>query len=178
MRSGNIRTLALPELMVLVAAVSCGRGNHLPETQFDRLVAHEDWRAGSVDGPLTLTFMRAAALAPDDRLYVLFPQERLIRAFAADGSVLLSFGGAGDGPGEFRNPATIGLLGDTLWLIDNRDYHISYSVRRVNTSVACYSLSTSAPVLADRRAREVTCRTGAFGVSHSSARPLPIQVRS
>jgi len=56
---------------------------------------------GPGSGPGQLSSVGAVAVAPDGSVYVADGRDRIDR-FAADGTLLNSFGSSGDGPGEFR----------------------------------------------------------------------------
>lgn len=61
------------------------------------------FRLGSLDGPAEETFGSIGdfAVLPDGRLAILDTQIQQVRVFDSTGSYLYSFGGRGDGPGEF-----------------------------------------------------------------------------
>ena len=68
-----------------------------------------DGVAGDGDGG----FGRLADVAPSrsgDTLYVLDEMEARVTAFARDGRMLFRFGGAGEGPGEFKRPTQVLVL--------------------------------------------------------------------
>ena len=54
----------------------------------------------------------------DGSLVVLNAGSDEIRQFSADGHFLGSFGGPGEGPGEFTNPRQLELAGDTILVLD------------------------------------------------------------
>jgi hypothetical protein len=69
-------------------------------------------------------------------LAVFQPQDRKIRFFDLSGDAVLSFGGPGEGPGEFRRLSSGGWISDTLWVADgqlNRVTLISAEGRLVRT---------------------------------------------
>lgn len=61
-----------------------------------------------------------------DLVYVTQPQERLIRVYHDDGRFAGTIGGNGDGPGEFRAIRAIGVLADSIWVVDSRLGRVSY----------------------------------------------------
>ncbi|MGD2136552.1 MAG: 6-bladed beta-propeller, partial [Gemmatimonadales bacterium] len=65
-------------------------------------------------------------VAPDGRIFTLHPQNDEIRVHGRDGAFLTTIGRQGEGPGEFSSAGTIGLLGDTLWVLDYGTYRFSY----------------------------------------------------
>ncbi|WP_419934485.1 6-bladed beta-propeller [Candidatus Palauibacter sp.] len=80
----------------------------------------EDLRIGSVDDPCS-AFGQAFSLAVDDngRIYVADLQTNDIRVFSPEGACLRTFGGAGDGPGEFSMLAGIAWQRPGfLWAMD------------------------------------------------------------
>jgi hypothetical protein len=58
------------------------------------------------------------AVRGDGTMVLRQSQDGRVRFFAADGEVAGSFGGPGEGPGEFRSIGRMGWLGDTLWVLD------------------------------------------------------------
>ncbi len=66
---------------------------------------------GVLDGPIEYTFGRIEDVLMDseDRIYVLDSHFKNVRIFSAAGKILGSFGGNGQGPGEFRRPMTLAL---------------------------------------------------------------------
>ncbi len=66
-------------------------------------------------------FFRARSMKqrPDGSLMIADGSSRQVRVFSATGEFLGSFGGRGDGPGEFRNLQAIENAGDTLLALGN-----------------------------------------------------------
>ena len=60
----------------------------------------------------------AVRMGPAGHLLVGERLGKTIRVFSPDGRLLRSLGRYGDGPGEFRNASTFGILGDTIWVGD------------------------------------------------------------
>ncbi len=89
--------------------------------------AVEELRVGSLDDPV-YSFSAANDLVVDDegRIHTLHRQEDLVRIFEPDGTLAGSYGGNGDGPGEFRNPGVMGILGDSIWVLDYDGYVFSF----------------------------------------------------
>ncbi len=78
---------------------------------------------GMVDGPPEFQFfqVRAAAVLSDGRIAVVDRGSSQVRLFEPDGTFDLAFGGAGGGPGEFRDVFRIWVTpGDTLIVGDAR----------------------------------------------------------
>lgn len=70
-------------------------------------------RIGGDAGDVEAAFGSVADVAPSlsgDTVYVLDGMSLSVSAFAADGRFLISFGGKGDGPGEFRRPVQLLVL--------------------------------------------------------------------
>jgi hypothetical protein len=63
-----------------------------------------------------LTSIGAAVVTPWGELAMTQPSDQQI-VFVGE-STLTRFGRRGEGPGEFRNPARIGIVGDSLWVSD------------------------------------------------------------
>lgn len=53
-------------------------------------------------------------------------QDGQIRFFTAEGEPLGTFGGRGQGPGEFQQPVRLGWQGDTLWVVDPELGRVSF----------------------------------------------------
>ncbi len=77
------------------------------------------------EAPDWLTTVGDLLVAADGSMYVVQPEERLVRKFASDGEPALSIGRRGRGPGEFLTPRTVGWLADTLMVADWRLRRIS-----------------------------------------------------
>jgi sugar lactone lactonase YvrE len=60
----------------------------------------------------------AMAVGGDGTLFVLDGQAAQVHRISTDGTVLPTLGGLGSGPGELRRPSTLGVKGDTLWIVD------------------------------------------------------------
>lgn len=86
------------------------------------LTLEEFVRIGSVDDP-DYGFSRPGSVEvdADGNVYVLELQDREIRVYAPDGTLLRRLGGEGDGPGEFAGGVShlrFGVHGDTVWVFD------------------------------------------------------------
>lgn len=120
-------------LATMVAGCDDGRGipARLPTTApvlGDSLVLVETLRLGQIDGDGALTFSYVQDVAPalDGSFYVADRDSREIRHFAADGAFLGSFGGVGDGPGEFQYLGKIGVRANgSVVAIDGRTGRVS-----------------------------------------------------
>ncbi len=110
--------------LTFVACVSNGGSGNFSDT---RLSAAEELRIGSVDDPeLSFTWFRDLEVGPDGTIYTIHPQEHSIRVHSPDGTPIRTIGGEGEGPGEFSRPGSMGMLGDTLWVLDHGLYRLSY----------------------------------------------------
>ena len=79
----------------------------------------EEVRIGSVDDPdVGFSNIGQVRVAPSGEIYVVESSDRELRVYSADGALLRSYGGAGDGPGEFNAITDFGVLGDTVWVSD------------------------------------------------------------
>jgi hypothetical protein len=56
----------------------------------------------------------------DGAIFLMQPQDGVVRVFSPTGLPAGSFGGRGMGPGEFAAMSRMGWLGDTLWVSDSR----------------------------------------------------------
>ena len=76
-------------------------------------------RIGSLDDPdYIFASVNRLALSPDGLLHSLHPDEATIRQWTAEGTPAGSVGRAGEGPGEFVVPYSMGFFGDSLWVWD------------------------------------------------------------
>lgn len=67
-----------------------------------------------------LSGVRALAPAPAGNVFVLDSRTLAVLRFGPDGRFAGAIGRAGEGPGEFQATSKVGLLGDTLWVVDSR----------------------------------------------------------
>lgn len=84
---------------------------------------------GTLEGEGPEAFFRITDLhrAPDGRVFVADAGNTEVRIFSADGSHLATWGGEGDGPGEFRAPGALlpWPAGDTMGVWDSRQRRIT-----------------------------------------------------
>lgn len=75
---------------------------------------------GTIDGPVESQLYRVeGALRHDDgRIFVANSGTADVRIYGPDGNHLATFGGAGDGPSEFRSPNLVQIRGDTVFVQD------------------------------------------------------------
>lgn len=71
-----------------------------------------DLQVGEIDGPLAFGRINWVAPGPGGGMLVLDAQTHLVHVFDSTGRPLRSFGGEGEGPGEFRRPASVTSLDD------------------------------------------------------------------
>jgi hypothetical protein len=80
-----------------------------------------DLMIGTVDGAEEFQFYRVIALAVNAGGEILVADgSGTIRIFDGEGSYVRTFGGRGDGPGEFQWPSRIFVYGDTIAVSDSR----------------------------------------------------------
>ena len=70
-------------------------------------------------------YLGGVAVRDDGTIAVRQGQDNRIRFFTADGEPAGTFGGPGEGPGEFRGMGRLGWLADTLWVLDPRTARIT-----------------------------------------------------
>lgn len=130
------------------------------------------------DGPDILFQVRHAARLSDGSVAVVDGSSREVRVFAETGAHLVSMGGHGEGPGEFRAPWLLWVLpGDTLWVGDYLPWRFNiFSADGVfirAVTLEDFSLHTLVPpggVLDGGYSVNVTQATG--GAADGSATPV------
>lgn len=136
-------------LCVALLGAACAAG-----PQDDRLVDDlpeltltEEVRIGSVDDPdLGFSSISSVIAGEDGLVYVLERSEKEVRVYR-DEQFVMRFGGAGSGPGEFESPMSMGLLGDTLWVLDLGNQRLSM-FSRAGTYIGSYN---TPPVMIEPR---------------------------
>lgn len=86
-------------------------------------------RIGVVEGsdPEQLFGVSGAGLLADGRIVVLDGGARDVRTFSPDGAHERTFGGAGDGPGEFGDPTQLIIApGDTIVVLDGQTWRTTW----------------------------------------------------
>jgi hypothetical protein len=85
-----------------------------------RLALVEELRIGSVDDP-EIGFSEPGSMAvdADGNAYIVEGRDRQIRVFDPQGRLVRRIGRRGSGPGEFEGGLDLGIVGDTLWVIDS-----------------------------------------------------------
>jgi len=78
------------------------------------------WKIGDDEHPSAafLTVVSDLAVGSDERIYVVQPQEALVRVFDSDGELVTEIGTRGQGPGEFVRPLDVSWVADSLWVTD------------------------------------------------------------
>jgi len=103
-------------------AASASESASTPSAQAEiTLTADPTFVLGSIDAPAPeqFGFGPGVAAMPDGSIWVLEQQTKELRHFDPSGTHLRTVGGAGDGPGEFRNPTLTGVgPGDSLFVVD------------------------------------------------------------
>jgi hypothetical protein len=114
-----IRDIAVLSLIAAACGESVETGRNVDD--LPRFVVEEELRIGSVDDPdVGFSSIGAVAVGDDGLVHVLDRQEMAVRIYDDSGTILTKLGAAGEGPGEFRMPVGIGLIGDTIWVHDLR----------------------------------------------------------
>lgn len=119
----------LPSCVLAVALAGCAEASSdaLDGTAAEPWSATEALRIGTVDDPTySLTRPSALTVAEDGTLYSVHPDESRVRIWSADGEAIGSFGGPGDGPGDFQRPAGFGFVDDSLWVFDSGLYRTTW----------------------------------------------------
>ncbi len=75
-------------------------------------------RVDGNDDLVSFSFIRDLVPLRDGSVVVAEPRENRLRQFAADGTPRGTFGRGGAGPGEYRSIRGIGLVGDSIWVLD------------------------------------------------------------
>lgn len=110
---------ALPAAALIVASACQSAPDALPSLEdVPSWTLEEELRIGSVEDPDSLGFTSVTGLdvGADGSIYVLDWQTRQVRVFDSAGAFVRRIGRQGDGPGEFRNVTTVGVVGDTVWV--------------------------------------------------------------
>src|SRR5690606_21516833 len=126
-RLASLLLLAAPGL---AAAGACAPGDAPPADDPPPVILEvaaapslrlvEEFRVHGFSDPRDLaTSPSSLAVTPAGELYAFETPDYEILCYAPDGTFLLRFGRPGTGPGEFSGPARIGVVGDTVWVIES-----------------------------------------------------------
>lgn len=122
----SCRATALLAVAPLLTGCSEGVSGERHVDDLPRFGLVEELRIGSVDDPdVGFSHVGDVRTGDDGLLYVLERAEKEIRVYDHGGSLVRRFGGGGRGPGEFEFPVRLGLLGDTVWVLDLRLQRLS-----------------------------------------------------
>jgi hypothetical protein len=107
-------------VLACAALAACGSPESSgPTLEGPRLAVDEALRIGSVDDESTsLTWFRSMAVGPDGRIYTGHLQDNRVAVHDASGRPMGDVSRSGQGPGEFGRVGTVGMVGDTLWVLD------------------------------------------------------------
>ncbi len=94
----------------------------------DVLVLEENLSIGetTTEGDFLFSQIRWIAVDDAEHIYVLDSKEKHVLVFDGTGQLLRTFGRAGQGPGEFRSPLTIGLTNRDEIVIEDFRSHLAY----------------------------------------------------
>lgn len=123
----HIRLLAAGALLLAgCSEVGAPGGGSTAVEELAPIPIVEELRIGSVEDP-SEGFSRISDVlaAPDGTVLVLEGAAGEVRSYDADGRLIRTFGGRGEGPGEFERPGTFGLVDDTLWVSDSGNDRIT-----------------------------------------------------
>ena len=104
----------------------------------------EDFRVGgsqwgeNPDEELSYSKNTSVTLGPNGQIFVAASATSRVVVFSGDGEFVRSFGRAGEGPGEFRNPSAMAWDGsDRLWVAEGMSgrYHVFDSIGTYQKSV-------------------------------------------
>ena len=105
-------------LLVLVACLPLVAAAQRPAAKVAEWQGTVDLVLGTEDDEhATFSFVTGLALLADGRLVVADWDERRVHVYTATGRHLFDIGGEGGGPGEFRKPCCMRMLGDGTLLI-------------------------------------------------------------
>jgi hypothetical protein len=83
----------------------------------------------------------------DGNLFVFENQDREIRVLDATGTRVATFGGRGQGPGEFAGTGRLGVIGDTVWVVEGQGFGSRVSFfTRAGEHLGTRSISTTVQV--------------------------------
>lgn len=119
-----MRTYSAVVAILTIACGTTGDEASIPERQY---VAVEVLRIGSPDDSASaFTWFRELEVGPNGDVYTFHGQEHNIRVHSAEGRLIRTIGRQGEGPGEFKGSGRMGILGDSLWVLDLGTYRYSF----------------------------------------------------
>lgn len=89
------------------------------------LELREELRIGSVDTPPYLLTEVGDLAVANGQVFVAQPKDGQVRVFDTAGRFIRAVGRQGEGPGEFRSIASIGVRADTLWVVDRYNARVT-----------------------------------------------------
>ena len=120
-----------PFIALLASACTLDSSSEEADAQWlDRLNAStltEVWRIGELNGPPERVFGRIGGIAVDasGRIFVVDVLNNVLRMYGPGGEHLASAGREGEGPGEFRSPEKVVLVGKDSVLVTDRNGRLS-----------------------------------------------------
>jgi hypothetical protein len=105
---------------VLLVIAACGRGDRAAELAGLRIDHElEPPPDGSFWAPIDIA-------ASDDRIWVLDVGAACVYGYDRSGAYQLTVGNKGGGPGELKEPLALGVMGDTLWVLNSGNRRVEY----------------------------------------------------
>jgi len=127
---GGIRGAVGAVAIVGAIGATAGCGDRARTNDFD---VPPQWRVsqvhqiGSVADPdEALTRVGTVALGPGAELFVEQTEDAEVRVYGADGSYRGPIGRRGEGPGEIGGLQTLGVAGDSLWVLDQGNGRLTW----------------------------------------------------
>ncbi len=121
-RNHGFHSLAL---LLLLSPIGCQGG--VESKSLPAATLQEEIRIGSVNDPdLSLSKVGGVAVYGDTLVLVLQTFENAVRLFDWSGNPVGRIGRGGSGPGEFRRPAGISVIGDTVLVRDNGSNSLAF----------------------------------------------------
>lgn len=134
--------IAMPEVDTIGGVVVVRNGPAGLWREGEQWQVVEEFRVGSVwdgtDEAVTATRNNSVTLGPNGQIFVLEYRAARVLVFSNKGEFVSSFGGSGEGPGEFRGPMAMAWDGARrLWVADglNGRYHVFDSTGTFQWSV-------------------------------------------
>jgi hypothetical protein len=132
--------------------------------------------------------IHALAVAGDGTIAAIQSQDHVVRFFRSNGEAAGTFGGKGEGPGEFTSMARLGWLADTLWVLDVRQDRLTFISPEMKLSRTMVVPRAARPAPADSAhipSFPIIIPMAAYpdgslfaGLFASANQPLPVAFRS